>query len=421
MKKVGSKRFVVIDKDCHLFSLLTGHPSLKGLLSAYSIHSICPSLPPRVQDLIEASFDWRQTAVVVLNLTSLEGEIEPLLDWLRKRVSTARTVLVCSERKGRLPLAGKHRMIVASGTDDEIVEIMQLVLENSTLSGLLEEKSQLAAKFKGRNRQLRREIADLRAIGEISRSISSTLLIEEILTGILKGIRQVLSLDRVMLGLVNAVTGEEEIKVAVGVANIKTEDYRWPISADDPVWTWLRNQGKPLILNQNSRADLPAFLRQTFGKKFVKAPMIVKDQIVGTIMGDKSSGKITTRELRLLQIFVEYAGIAIENGRLYYDVIRSEEELKRTQRQLVEAERLAVIGQLAVSINHEINNPLCNISLISQTLRKKLEERAADLVPRLAGIDQNVERIRKVTKKVAEITEAQSTEYLPDQLMISLK
>jgi hypothetical protein len=54
-------------------------------------------------------------------------------------------------------------------------------------------------------------------------------------------------------------------------------------------------------------------------------------------------------------------------------------------------------------------------------LRKKLEERASDLVPRLAGIDQNVERIRKVTKKIAEITEAQSTEYLPDQLMISLK
>ena len=53
---------------------------------------------------------------------------------------------------------------------------------------LLEEKIQVAAKLKGRNRQLRRDITDLRAIGEISRSISSTLLIEDILTGILKGI-----------------------------------------------------------------------------------------------------------------------------------------------------------------------------------------------------------------------------------------
>jgi GAF domain-containing protein len=372
---------------------------------------IRPSSSSKVRDALSSN-----PGVAVLNLTSLDGRAEQVLEFLPET-----TVVACSDRESGKELLGSRPGIIAAGSEEEIIETIQLVLEKEALAKELRDRRRQVSQLKTQSRGLRKEIADLRAIGEITRSISSTLLIEEILKGILKGIRQVLSLDRVLLGLVNSETNEEELKVAVGIGGQEFQGNSWKIGDEDPVWERLRIEAVPLILDRKSCPGLPPLLRKTFQKKFIKAPMVVKGQIIGTIMGDRTASRFTKRELRLLQIFVEYAGIAIENGRLYYEVITSQEELKRTQRQLVGAERLAVIGQLAVSINHEINNPLCNISLITQTLKARLSEQAPELVERLQGIEQNIERIRQVTQQVSEIKDAKATEYLPDQLMINLK
>jgi signal transduction histidine kinase len=245
-------------------------------------------------------------------------------------------------------------------------------------------------------------------------------LVEEVLKGILKSIQAVFRLDRVLLGLVNCDSSVEEIKLALGVGHRFLRESRWECSDDEHFWQELRAATHPIILDHHGRTVLPSFLRQIFPSVFFKAPMVVKGELLGTVMGDREEA-FSNKELELIQLFVGHAGIAVENGRLYYDVICSEEKLKEAQGQLVAAERLAVIGQLAVSINHEINNPLCAISLICQTLKKKLLQRAPELVDSLKTIEQNIQRICDVTRRISEIKNASSTEYLPDQLMINLK
>ena len=271
------------------------------------------------------------------------------------------------------------------------------------------------------NKQLQKEIRDLLVVGEVVRSITSTLLIEEVLGEILRGIQETLSLDRVVLGLVHYEGGYEEVKLAVGVAGADVKKVRWAIRDDDPVWARLKDQRMPILVDPENESELPGFVRAVFDREFVKAPMVVKGEIIGTIMVSAAGRDISPRDMRLLRILVEYAGIAVENGRLYYDVIRSEEELRKTQEQLLDAERLAAIGQLAVSINHEINNPLCTINMSSQLLRLELEQRAPDLVERLDGIEGAVRRIMEVTQRVSKMHKLRSTEYLPNQMMIDLK
>src|SRR5690606_26633980 len=108
------------------------------------------------------------------------------------------------------------------------------------------------------------------------------------------------------LGLVNVVTCEEEIKVSLGVPE-SGETRTWRISREDPVWRSILDGRRPVLLNSVGSTRLPGFIKEIFTGVFVKAPMVVKDQIIGTIMGSRSASALDERDLRLLQIFVEYA------------------------------------------------------------------------------------------------------------------
>ena len=114
------------------------------------------------------------------------------------------------------------------------------------------------------NEQLQKEIRDLLVIGEVARSITSTLLIEEILGEILCGIRETLCLDRVVLGLVHYEGGYEEVKLAIGVSGEAMKKARWMIEEADPVWKRLKDQRMPILVDLHKEKGLPEFIQRGF-------------------------------------------------------------------------------------------------------------------------------------------------------------
>lgn len=78
-------------------------------------------------------------------------------------------------------------------------------------------------------------------------------------------------------------------------------------------------------------------------------------------------------------------------------------DLKNTQEELIKSKRLAAIGEVVASINHEINNPLMIISGNAQFLEMSLDGYPDEIKERVRIIIQETDRISKVTKKLREI------------------
>ena len=77
---------------------------------------------------------------------------------------------------------------------------------------------------------------------------------------------------------------------------------------------------------------------------------------------------------------------------------RTRDELRETQHELIQAAKLAVLGQMSAGLNHEINQPLTAIQTYARNSRRFLEKGATEMV------DANLSEIITLCDKMAELT-----------------
>ncbi|MBQ0743385.1 MAG: sensor histidine kinase [Pseudomonas sp.] len=98
---------------------------------------------------------------------------------------------------------------------------------------------------------------------------------------------------------------------------------------------------------------------------------------------------------------------------------RAEKELKETQRELIQAAKLAVLGQMSAGLNHEMNQPLTAIQAYARNSQRFLQRGEQDVV------DANLGEIVSLCDKMAELTRqfkvfARKSEGLPSQVDLRL-
>ncbi|MBX3084539.1 MAG: GAF domain-containing protein [Anaerolineae bacterium] len=127
-------------------------------------------------------------------------------------------------------------------------------------------------------------------------------------------------------------------------------------------------------------ANIPRETRdvmQSYGAKMMLCvPLYVKGDLFGVVAGysTQETRHFRPDEMRLVLGLVTQAATAIDNARLYSDLQRSLEELKRAQAKLVDTARLSAIGELAAVVAHQINNPLTTVIADAELLLQDLPE-----------------------------------------------
>ncbi len=95
------------------------------------------------------------------------------------------------------------------------------------------------------------------------------------------------------------------------------------------------------------------------------------------------------------------ADLSASNQRLLQEIQQHEQTesaLRKTQRELIQTAKLAVLGQLSASINHELNQPLAALRSYAENARTFIARNKPETA------DSNLEQILQLTERMAEIS-----------------
>jgi hypothetical protein len=102
-------------------------------------------------------------------------------------------------------------------------------------------------------------------------------------------------------------------------------------------------------------------------------------------------------------------------------IVEAFERLKTDFKKLVKTERTAAISETAVTVNHEINNPLTAILGNTQLLLMGREKLSGDVVAKLETIEKSAIQIRETTAKLMSIIEPVKSSYSTGMDMIDIE
>jgi predicted ATPase/signal transduction histidine kinase len=140
-------------------------------------------------------------------------------------------------------------------------------------------------------------------------------------------------------------------------------------------------------------------------------PLLKQGSLVGILYLDNNLAHdvFTPRKIAMLEVLAPQAANALEAARLYNELIEenrrrqeTEAALRSARADLARASHLTVMGELAASIAHEINQPLSGIiSSVGASLRWLQGEQ-----PNVPEVLANLENIRDAGLRAAEIVRA---------------
>ena len=259
---------------------------------------------------------------------------------------------------------------------------MALVETFADQAAIAIENVRLLDALRQRTDELGRSVEELRALGEVSQAINSTLDLEAVLSTIVANSVQLSGTEAGAIYVFDGRQREFHLQATYGMDQDLIDALtQRRIGLDEPNITPAFLAGEPIQVPDlreavSSNAN-DIVLRAGF-RALLIAPLLRGQEIIGMlVVRRRTPGAFPPNIIDLIKTFAAQSAVAIENARLFKNVEASLEDLRTTQDRLVQTQKLASLGQLTAGIAHEIKNPLNfvnNFSGVSTELLDELRE-----------------------------------------------
>ncbi len=263
------------------------------------------------------------------------------------------------------------------------------------------------------------------AVREISEAMVSMLSLREIGDRILIALTDTMGVERAMVLLLD--DDERVLRPTAWRGDWDEPSLASEIPASHPIWKhlWMRREE----LARRDFDDEPdpearEACRDVFDTLEMEllVPILFGVDLLGVIaVGRKITGeRLGPDDRQLLRTLANQSAIAIENAQAYDEIAKLNEtlearvedrtaELRATQQQLVQAEKMKSLGQLVAGVAHELNNPIgfvhANLQLMDDYVNRLVnaEKGGADEEKARAAIGKLLSRSQEGTNRVKQI------------------
>jgi len=142
-------------------------------------------------------------------------------------------------------------------------------------------------------------------------------------------------------------------------------------------------------------------------KSAMLLPLIENNRLAGIIGLNRRDGEeyFAENDIQRARIFSSLVNLALRNANLY-------RQLQETQSQLIQAEKMSALGQLAGGLAHEINNPLSGILGLTQLVLETLPA-GTQSHQDLTDIEKAVFRCKKIITSLLSFARQEKTRMEP--------
>jgi K+-sensing histidine kinase KdpD len=190
------------------------------------------------------------------------------------------------------------------------------------------------------------------------------------------------------------------------------------LNRGDGLVGWTAMNKKPVLLSERNTGG--TFDPEVDFATVMSVPMFIEDDILGVLnLGSYRPKAFAEKDVKLMTVVADQFAIAIER-QLYQKEIETKnialqeahKNLRKAQKNIIAAEKMKAVIELAASVNHEINNPLAVIVGNIQCLYMEREILNQKMLSRLKRIESAAMQINEVNNKLLKINSLVSESYL---------
>jgi adenylate cyclase len=326
----------------------------------------------------------RVSARMLLAFAILSFLSSILIVWLYVSRNLIRRLMHLSTGMVAIAAGTRQEPIRISG-NDEVAEMGRVVevFRKNTLErdDLLAEKAQAADRLenevKQRTAELAQSVQELRALGDVSQAVNSTIDLETVLSTIVTKAVQLSGTEAGTIYVFDEASQEFRMRASYGmddaiIAEIKGRHIRM----GETVVSRAVLQRKPVqiydVQHDPSSPVLDVIVRAGF-RGHLTVPLLGADRIVGAlVVRRKEPGEFPQSTIDLLQTFAAQSVLAIQNARLFGELEEKSGELELASKHK---------SQFLANMSHELRTPLNAIIGVSEMLREDAEALKQDVEP----------------------------------------
>jgi signal transduction histidine kinase/DNA-binding response OmpR family regulator len=343
VKLCDSERAFMLRFDGHVLRLVAHHQVLPDMKSYIERHPIPPG---RGSGAGRAVLERR-----TIHITDIRND--PEYTYYATLAVPLRTVLAVPMLRGDevLGVIAINRHEVRPFTASQIA-LMETFADQAVIAI---ENVRLFEEVQARTQELGRSVAELKALGEVSQAVNSTIDLETVLATIVTKAVQLSDTEAGTIYVLHEASGEFEFRSTYGmdealIAGFKDKPIR---IGDKTVVDQATVQRVAVQIADVQHDDASrihdAILRAGF-RAVLTIPLLAVDRIVGAlVVRRKRPGKFPKETVELLQTFAAQSVLAIQNARLFHEIEQKSREIEIASQHK---------SRFVANMSHELRTPL---------------------------------------------------------------